>query len=83
MIPPGATLVFDLHLVKVFEGTTARSYPMSVLLENVIFGPVPDLGYFCVRVWMALLQVHKQPAVACAFLGSILTAVACDVWGPL
>lgn len=55
MIPAGATLVFDLHLVKVFEGTTARSYPGSVLLENVVLGPIPDLGYFCVRVWMALL----------------------------
>jgi hypothetical protein len=54
-IPPGATLVFTLELVKVFEGTTARSYPGSFLLENVVLGPIPDLGYFCVRVWMVLL----------------------------
>ena len=53
-IPPGATLVFTLELVKVFEGTTARSYPGSFLLENVVLGPIPDLGYFCVRVWMVL-----------------------------
>lgn len=56
-IPPGATLVFSLELVKVFEGTTVRSYPGSFLLENVVFGPIPDLGYFCIRMWMMLLAI--------------------------
>ena len=55
MITPGATLVFTLELVKVFEGTTARSYPGSFLLENVVLGPIPELGFFCIRVWMVLL----------------------------
>lgn len=56
-IAPGATLVFSLELVKVFEGTTVRSYPGSFLLENVVFGPIPDLGYLCIRMWMVLLAI--------------------------
>ena len=38
MIRPGAALVFELELVKVFEGTSEREYPGSGLLE---YAPEP------------------------------------------
>ena len=55
-IGPGTTLIFDLELVKVFDGE-ARSYPGSLLLENVVLGPIPSMGYFCLRTWMVLVGV--------------------------
>lgn len=53
-IGPGATLIFDMELVKVFEGE-ARQYPGSFILENPVLGPIPSMDYFCVRTWMVLI----------------------------
>ena len=61
MIRPGAALVFELELVKVFEGTSEREYPGSGLLEYAP-GPHP------------LLRTGPAPACVVAVRSQVILA---------